>query len=115
MTVLRRPAGRPAGVWGAICAVLLSFAFAGNAAAATITVNTEADQVVSDGRCALREAITAANTDNPSGGCAAGSGNDTIKFSVAHPKLSRTGAHENANSTGDLDVLSNVTVSGNGA
>ena len=55
--------------------------------AATITVNSTADTAANDGVCTLREAITAANTDTPSGAmageCAAGSGTDTITFNIA--------------------------------
>lgn len=54
--------------------------------AAGITVNSVADNVGDDGVCTLREAIIAANSDTASGGalgeCAAGSGPDTIAFSV---------------------------------
>src|SRR3954454_5694528 len=111
MSLLRRPCC----AWSAALALLSILAFAGEAAAATITVNTEDDQLANDGRCTLREAISSANTNTGVGGCAAGSGTDTIRFSVAHPKLSRAGAGENANSTGDLDLLSNLTISGKGA
>ena len=38
--------------------------------ATTITVNLAGDTVANDGRCSLREAITAANTDTPSGAAA---------------------------------------------
>src|SRR3954454_20561048 len=111
MSLLRRPCG----AWSAALALLSILAFAGEAAAATITVHTEADHLANDGRCTLREAISSANTNTGVGGCAAGSGTDTIRFSVAHPKLSRAGANEDANSTGDLDITSNLIVSGNGA
>jgi CSLREA domain-containing protein len=55
--------------------------------AGSITVNSTADVVNStDGLCTLREAIIAARTDTPSGTapgeCVAGSGADTINFSV---------------------------------
>ena len=46
------------------------------------TVNTIADTGAAPGSCTLRDAITSANTDTPTGGCAAGSGADTIEFSV---------------------------------
>ena len=49
------------------------------ALAAGIVVTTNADSSGSPG-CSLRDAITAANTDAASGGCAAGSGADTITF-----------------------------------
>lgn len=56
------------------------------AAAATITVTSSADVAANDGVCTLREAITAANTDSPSGGaageCAAGSGSDAVAFAI---------------------------------
>jgi CSLREA domain-containing protein len=51
--------------------------------ASTITVNTLADELNSDGDCSLREAITAANTNEPVDACISGdSGADTITFSV---------------------------------
>lgn len=55
--------------------------------AATITVNSTSDTTnATDGLCTLREAITAANTDTQSGAvageCIAGSGTDTISFSI---------------------------------
>ena len=52
----------------------------------TITVNTLLDSsVASDGVCSLREAINNANakSDTTGGDCAAGTGNDTIAFSVS--------------------------------
>lgn len=51
--------------------------------AASIEVNTLDDEYENDlAQCALREAIIAANTDAAYGGCSAGSGTDTITFSV---------------------------------
>jgi hypothetical protein len=47
----------------------------------TITVNSLNDPGAS-GICALRDAITAANTEVAVNGCSAGSGNDTIVFST---------------------------------
>jgi len=60
-----------------LCVILLTVP----AFAATITVNSLADP----GRlgiCALRDAITAANTKHPTRNCRAGTGTDTIQFSV---------------------------------
>ncbi len=56
-------------------------------AGATITVNDKGDSTANDGKCTLREAIIAANTNAPSGGvageCAAGTtGADLILFNV---------------------------------
>jgi predicted outer membrane repeat protein len=55
--------------------------FGATARAATITVDSAADPG-SPGICALRDAITAANTKTTTNGCAAGTGNDTIQFSI---------------------------------
>jgi len=67
---------------------LISFLFTPThgSSAATITVNSTSDAVANDGKCTLREAITAANSDTASGGavgeCAAGSGADAIHFNI---------------------------------
>jgi CSLREA domain-containing protein len=53
------------------------------ACAATITVNTLADESTpSDGLCSLRETINNANSasDTTGGDCSAGTGTDTINF-----------------------------------
>ncbi|NJN18298.1 MAG: CSLREA domain-containing protein [Oscillochloris sp.] len=50
--------------------------------AASIVVNTTADENGTGGACSLREAITAANINSAYGGCSAGSGTDTITFTV---------------------------------
>ncbi|MBN1427182.1 MAG: CSLREA domain-containing protein, partial [Anaerolineae bacterium] len=49
-----------------------------------ITITTTTDELNANGACSLREAITNANNDDQSGStdCAAGSGADTITFSV---------------------------------
>jgi len=86
---------------------------------AVITVNFSGDVLADDGFCSLREAITAANTDSPSGTlpgeCAAGSGVDTIVVTTGKPSgfifLSISGAFEGDNATGDLDITSSMTIS----
>ncbi|MBX2813537.1 MAG: CSLREA domain-containing protein [Myxococcales bacterium] len=56
---------------------------AGSVSAATITVDTLVDtDIVGDGICTLREAIIAADSDSAYHECPAGSGTDTIEFSV---------------------------------
>jgi hypothetical protein len=69
----------------ALSAVLVSALLVGSPYDAkgwvTITVNSLAD-LGTPGICALRDAINAANTRTATNGCAAGNGNDTIKFSV---------------------------------
>lgn len=66
---------------GSVLTVLL--ALPQPAAAASITVNTTADTVTTDGQCSLREALTnALNNAATYPDCAAGSGDDTITFTV---------------------------------
>jgi CSLREA domain-containing protein len=89
------------------------------AQAATITVTTTADTVANDDVCSLREALTAAATDLPSGSaageCAAGSGPDTIVLAADPYVLSRTGVPDDTNVNGDLDVTAGtVTIVGAG-
>lgn len=69
----------------ALAGLLLAMTSA--ARAATITVSSTADTAADDGACTLREAITAANDDAPSGAspgeCAAGDGGtDAIAFAL---------------------------------
>ena len=61
--------------------IALALMLSAAARAATITVNSLADTGAA-GICVLRDAITAANTMAATNGCAAGTGNDTIQFSV---------------------------------
>jgi len=69
----------------------------------------------SDGDCALREAIQAANTDSAVDACPAGSGADTIVVPAGTYTLSVAGAGEDANATGDLDITADLTINGAGA
>jgi CSLREA domain-containing protein len=55
-----------------LLAGLLTLVLAAPASAADITVTTRTDTVAADGRCSLREAVTAANTNAATGGCTAG-------------------------------------------
>jgi CSLREA domain-containing protein len=93
------------------------------ASAATITVDTTADEFDSapDTGCALREAIQAANTDAAFGDCPAGDGADTIVLPAGVYELDITGG-DNDNELGDLDIedeadspSSDVTIQGAGA
>src|SRR5689334_23486715 len=68
----------------------LALALSTSARAAMVTVDSLTDIGV-PGICVLRDAITAANTMTATNGCAAGTGNDTIRFSVNDTiKLSST-------------------------
>jgi CSLREA domain-containing protein len=68
-------------VFSVAIVALGSLVLAAPAQAATITVNTFADELTIDGDCSLREALVSANTDGAdpnSDACAPGSGTDTI-------------------------------------
>lgn len=96
-------------VWVCLC-------WSSGAFAATITVNTADDALNSDGDCSLREAVEAANTNAAVDGCPAGeSGLDRIELAAGLYGLSVAGASENANATGDLDVLEALEIVGAGA
>ncbi|MGB2692750.1 MAG: CSLREA domain-containing protein, partial [Thermodesulfobacteriota bacterium] len=90
--------------------------------AATITVTTADDVMSTDGQCSLREAIIRANTDPVGlivlGECDLGSGDDEIRFDPSLNgipiELSIAGSGEDASGTGDLDIVSNITIRGNG-
>jgi CSLREA domain-containing protein len=64
-----------------VMAAALTLVLSAAAHAATITVNSLAD-TGAPGICVLRDAITAANAKTPTNGCAAGTGHDSIIFSV---------------------------------
>lgn len=74
--------------------------------AASIVVNTITDDNAANGLCSLREAIIAANTDAAFQGCSAGSGADTIGFSVTGTILQ---------SSTLPTITSDITINGNGA
>jgi CSLREA domain-containing protein len=82
---------------------------------ANITVNTCDDELNSDGDCSLREAIEAANTDTAVDACLAGSGHHYLTLPACTYTLAIPGANEDANQTGDLDILDDLTIYGAGA
>jgi CSLREA domain-containing protein len=109
----------------AVTASLSLYGLAGmqTASAATITVDTTADEFDSapDTGCALREAIQAANTDDPFGDCTEGDGADTIVLPAGTYTLDREGT-DDSNENGDLDIFddgdfgsNDVTIQGAGA
>lgn len=77
-----------------------------------VTETLDDDPTVANGSCSLREAITAANSDAPVDSCASGNGADVIEIPAGTYTLSRAGASENGNSTGDLDITSDITLLG---
>jgi CSLREA domain-containing protein len=99
-------------------AVLLCAAFAvpGAARAATIPVNTTADQLNNGGGCSLREAVEAANTHVVVDGCPAGAnGIDTIELPPGSYGLGIGASGEDANHQGDLDVSESLVIEGAGS
>ena len=78
----------------------------------TITVNTTAQSPGSPGDCTLGEAIQAANTDLPVGGCGAGAGTDTIILPAGTYTLSGV---DDTTATGLPIITSNVVIQGAGA
>jgi CSLREA domain-containing protein len=92
----------------AAAAALLGCAlsFPATAGAATIGVTTSADEHDTGSACSLREAVGAANANAGFGGCTGGDGGatDTIELPTGTYALTRTGAGEDANETGDLDA-----------
>ncbi len=73
---------------------------------AAITVDTFSDILDgADGKISLREAIIAANNT---------AGSDTIILGTGTYQLSIAGQWENGGTTGDLDILSDITITGNG-
>lgn len=101
-----------------MCGLIVAAALVVSPAAAqaeTIPVTLATDTVADDGKCSLREAVTAANTDTPSGAaageCFAGSGADEILLGLQTFARSRAGS-DDTNVDGDLDLTGTVTIRG---
>jgi predicted outer membrane repeat protein len=102
--------------------VMLAIGIATNASAEKIIVDTTQDQVDADlagctgieigdlpgadEKISLREAVCAAN-NNP--------GADTIELGSGTYTLTSAGTGEDANCTGDLDIIGDLTITGQGA
>ena len=87
----------------------------GSAQGATIKVDTTADQAGSNPKeCALREAVVAANTDEPFGGCKKGQDGDKIPLKAKTYSLTRSGSGEELSMRGDLDVTGELEIRGAG-
>jgi len=109
MTSVRRARVRADGPGAALCAVALPLALAAAASlqAATITVESLADDLSTDGQVTLREAILAANTDSSVDGSEPGSGADEIVFATGNGTI--------ALALGELpQVFGTLTVTGLG-
>lgn len=99
----------------ALIASAMPLARPAGAVAATITVNTTADELNEDGDCSLREALRAANRDQPVDACPAGRGADLIALPPGLFRLTRGGSDEDEGRSGDLDILRDLTLRGAGA
>jgi CSLREA domain-containing protein len=87
----------------------------------TIHVTTETDEYNYNGTgtgtgCSLREAITAANTDDPFGGCPTGNGIDRVQIPPGTYNLAIGGTDGDImnNQHGDFDVNSDMEIYGAG-
>ena len=106
---------------GAMLALTLgAFGVPGAASAATVTVNTTADDFGPNATCSVREAVRSVNDAANFGGCIATivpnayGVADEIDVPAGLFKLSRTGAVEDLTSTGDLDLRKAVKIVGAG-
>jgi CSLREA domain-containing protein len=102
-----------------VAAVALILACAEHATAALINVTIKTDVVADDGKCSLREAVTAANRNLRSGRslgeCPAGEPQpvvDVIQLRRGKYKLALEPAGEDGNLGGDLDVTESLLVQG---
>ena len=85
----------------------------------TITVTVITDELQQDGDCSLREAVQSVNSGLQFDNCGPGAPNSAlppgpylISLSAGDYSLSRAGANEDGNSTGDLDLIASVTIQG---
>src|SRR6185295_16591414 len=96
-------------------AASLAAVLAHSAPAATIAVDSSADQTGSNGDCTLRDAIRAANGNVAVDACPAGQAPpvvDEIVVPAGTYRIQIAGINENAGLSGDLDVTQSVTIRG---
>ena len=101
---------------GTIVAGLIGLGPVQVAQATTITPTVFTDDTTNNGNCTLREAIEASNANAVRDQCPAGSpGSDTIDLAAGTYTLSLPGSGDNLNFNGDLDILSPISIIGEGA
>ncbi len=103
-----------------VCLLLLYLLVSPSVAYADGTINVTTTQDEFGGNtqdsCSLREAIEAVNIHHDFGGCTlTGTAPFTIQLGAEAYTLSRPGAEEDANQTGDLDIHAPLLISGAGA
>lgn len=108
------PMRRLAGAALVILPALMALGFAGSATAATILVSTEADGLISDGLCSLREAISASNQSAAIDTCGAGelAVIDVIQVPEGSYGLNLVSGDDDVNQVGDLDITESVHIIG---
>jgi CSLREA domain-containing protein len=115
--------GRHSGSWfrvAAATAIVWSLLPVAGARAATIVVSTTADENGTGAECSLREAVRAANTNAPVGGCPSGSASltDAIELRPGRYRLEvpreDPGQNEKDALKGDLDITQDVAIHGAG-
>jgi hypothetical protein len=91
----------------AVAALLILAVAAPGAEAATITPTVATDDLTSNGNCTLREAVLAADGNSTVDQCQAGdaAAPDSIVLLAPLYNLTLSGANEDSNLTGDLDVF----------
>ena len=89
---------------------LVAAAFAPGARAATITPTVTTDDLTNNGNCTLREAVQAASGNGTVDQCEAGDATAPDEILLTQPlyDLTLSGANEDSNLTGDLDVFLGV-------
>lgn len=123
LLILNGNTGLTSGGWVGMVVMIYIYCWAADPAtvfaAATITATEIRDELLQDGDCALREAIQSINTGVQFDQCGPGvhgqplpTGPYVITLLANDYTLSRAGADEDANSTGDLDVNVSVTIQG---
>lgn len=114
----RTPVRLPVGLVAVVTAAAV-IGIVAPARAGVIAVTTTLDEHNNAAPCSLREAIRSANANIPFGGCAGGSGADTITLPPGTYVLGRPNdpavIDEHNAVTGDLDILEDVVILGSGA
>ncbi len=80
----------------------------------SISVTTTADEFGTGSQCSLREAVQAINTAASFGGCTYTAGDNTIQLIDETYDLTITGTGDDANATGDIDIIAPMTILGSG-
>ena len=119
MSIPRRASKALVAMGVSLAAVAAAVAMTSPARAGAIAVTTTLDEHNNQPPCSLREAIRSANNDLAIGGCAAGSGPDTITlppgtYILGIANVAPITDEQNAQ-TGDLDIQADLSIVGTDA